>query len=70
MTRTALLAAALAALTAHARADAFAAKGTKATLTVEYVYASNGKTQDQNDSRQWSVTRTVKLSADLIAQTP
>ncbi len=70
MKRTALLAAALTAMTAHARADAFAAKGAKATLTVEYVYTSNGKTQDQNDSHQWSVNRTVKLSADLIAQTP
>jgi hypothetical protein len=71
MKRTALLATALAILAAAAtRADNFAAKGAKATLTVEYVYASNGKTQDRNDSHQWSVTRTVKLSADLIAQTP
>ena len=71
MKRTALFATALTILAAAAtRADNFAAKGAKATLTVEYVYASNGKTQDRNDSHQWSVTRTVKLSADLIAQTP
>jgi len=71
MKRTALLATALTILASAAtRADNFAAKGAKATLSVEYVYASNGKTQDQNDSRQWSVTRTVKLSADLVAQTP
>ena len=52
MKRTALLALALAASTSFMKADAFAAKGAKATLTVEYVY------------------RTVKLSVDLIAQTP
>jgi len=71
MKRTALFATALTILaSAPTRAETFAAKGAKATLTVEYVYASNGKTKDQNDSRQWSVTRTVKLSADLIAQAP
>ncbi len=67
---TALLAMALAVFAAPAPAQTFAAKGTKGTLTVEYVYASNGKTQDQNDSHQWSVQRTVKLNAELIAQTP
>ena len=71
MKRTTLLAIALAILASAATlADNFAAKGTKATLTVEYVYASNGKTQDQNDSHQWNVKRTVKLRADLVAQTP
>ena len=70
MKRTALLAAALAILASAARADDFAAKGTKGTLTVEYVYESSGRKADQNDSRQWSVKRTVKLSADLVAQTP
>ncbi len=57
-------------LAAPAPAAVFAARGAKATLTVEYVYSANGKTQDQNDSHRWSVTRSVKLRADLVAQEP
>lgn len=71
MKRTAVLATALAAaLAAPAVADVLAARGTKATLTVEYTYASNGKKQDQNDSHQWNVKRTVQLRADMVAQAP
>jgi hypothetical protein len=70
MNRTALLAAALTVVTVQARGDAFAAKGTKATLTVEYVYESTGKKADKNDSHEWRVKRTLQMSADLVAQPP
>jgi len=70
MNRTALLAAALTVVTAQARGDAFAARGTKATLSVEYVYESTGKKADRNDSHEWRVKRTVQMSADLVAQPP
>ena len=68
MKRTAVLALALAAFTVSAKAQVLAPKGAKGTLTVEYTYASNGKSSDQNDSHQWNVKRTVKLSADMVAQ--
>jgi hypothetical protein len=67
---TALLAAALAAVTAPAEADVFAAKGAKGTLSVEYVYESSGKKADKNDSHEWRVKRSATLSADLVAQAP
>jgi hypothetical protein len=67
---TAVFVAALTALTAGARADVLAAKGAKGTLEVEYIYESSGKKADQNDSREWRVKRSVKLSADLVAQAP
>ena len=67
---TSLLAAVLTAVTAQAQADAFAAKGAKATLTVEYVYESSGKKADKYDSHEWRVKRSAKLSADLVAQAP
>ena len=58
----------LAAAPAAEAAGDFAAAGTKATLTVDYEYVSNGKTQDQNDLHEWRVTRSVRLTADLAAQ--
>ena len=70
MKRTTVLALALAASTLSVNAQVLAPKGAKGTLTVEYTYASNGKTQDQNDSHQWNVKRTVKLRADMVAQAP
>jgi hypothetical protein len=51
-------------------ADALAPAGTKATLSVDYVYVSAGKTQDSNALRQWCVKRSVSLSAQLAAQAP
>lgn len=58
--------ASIVALPAHA--DLLAAQGAKGTLTVEYVYESSGKTQDVNDLHEWRVNRTVKISADMVAQ--
>ena len=60
----------LTAVTAPAQADAFAAKGAKGTLTVEYVYESSGKKADKYDSHEWRVKRSATLSADLAAQAP
>ena len=70
MKRTTVLALALAASTLSAKAQVLAPKGAKGTLTVEYTYASSGKTQDQNDTHQWNVKRTVKLGASMVAQAP
>jgi hypothetical protein len=54
------------ALPAHA--DLLASQGAKGTLSVEYVYESAGKTQDVNDLHEWRVNRTVKMSADMVAE--
>lgn len=67
---TAIFVAALTALAAEAQGDVLAAKGAKGTLEVEYVFESSGKKADQNDSREWRVKRSLKLSADLAAQAP
>ncbi len=68
--RPALLLAALlgAATSAHA-AEAFAPPGSKATLTVEYVYESTGKKSSEGlyDPLEWRARRSVNLVADLVA---
>lgn len=51
-------------------AEAFAAPGAQATLTVDYVYESAGKTQDRNDLREWRSRRRLSLSADLRSTAP
>jgi hypothetical protein len=51
-------------------ADAWAPAGTKAMLSVDYVYESAGKTQDSHALQQWRVKRSVSLSAQLAAQAP
>lgn len=53
-----------------ARAADFAAKGAAATLTVEYVYESAGKTADKYDAHEWKVKRSAKVTADLTALPP
>jgi hypothetical protein len=50
-------------------ADVIVAKGTKATLSVEYVFESSGKQQDKNDQHEWHVSRVAKLTAQLSAET-
>lgn len=66
-----LFAMALAAHCASAvAAGAFATVGTKATLSVEYLYESVGKKQDINDLREWRSKRSVSMVADLTSQPP
>ncbi len=57
---------ALAGLPVHA--ELLVSQGTKGTLSVEYTYESSGKTQDINDLHEWRVSRSVKISADMVAQ--
>lgn len=54
--------------TAHA--ELLAAKGTKATVTVEYSYAAVGAIKDKYDPREWNVTRTAQLTAQFTADKP
>ena len=54
---------------AHAQVN-FAPPGAKAVLTVEYSYQSDGRVADKYDSREWSVLRTVSISAELEAARP
>ena len=58
-----------ASLTSHG-AEAFAAPGAKATLTVEYVFESAGKKRSEGlyDPYEWRAKRSASLSADLAAQ--
>ena len=51
-------------------ADAFAPAGAKATLSVDYVYESAGKTRSEGmyDPYEWRVKRSVNLVAELAAQ--
>jgi len=58
----------LAALPVHA--DLLVAPDMKGTLSVEYVYESAGRTQDQNDLHEWRSNHTVKLAAEMVAQAP
>lgn len=53
-----------------AHADLLAAKGTKATLTVEYVYAAVGAKKDKYDPHEWKVDRAVSLTAQFVADKP
>jgi len=55
---------------APVHAELFVATGVKGTLDVEYTYAAAGKTQDQYDTHEWRVKRTVNLTAQLAAQPP
>lgn len=48
----------------------FAPKGTAATLTVEYVYASTGKTDNGVDAREWNIKRSATVTADLVTEGP
>lgn len=54
--------------TAALAADAFAPTGAKATLSVEYLYESSGKKQDEYDRHEWRVKRNVNLVAELTSQ--
>jgi hypothetical protein len=53
-------------------ADAFVPAGTKATLSVDYVYESAGKKRSEGmyDPYEWNVKRSAKLVAELAAQPP
>jgi hypothetical protein len=53
-----------------AHADLLVAKGTKATVTVEYSYAAAGIKKDKYDPREWKVNRTVSLTAQFAADKP
>lgn len=55
--------------TAHAT-DALAPAGTKATLSVDYVYESAGQKSSEGmyDPYQWRVKRSANLVAELVAQ--
>ncbi len=50
----------------------FAPAGTKATLSVEYIYESAGKRSSEGmyDPYQWQVKRTVNITADLVSKAP
>lgn len=56
--------------TPAAAAPEFATKGTKATLSVEYVYLFAGKTADKYDSKEWKIRRILNLSAEMAAAGP
>jgi len=51
-------------------AETFAPVGAKATLSVEYIYESDGSKQDQLDLHEWKVSRNASSVADLVAQAP
>jgi hypothetical protein len=53
-------------------ADAFAKPGSKATLTVDYLYESAGtkRSEGMYDPYEWRVRRNLTLAADLAAQPP
>ena len=56
--------------TAAYAADAFAPAGTKATLSVDYVYESAGtkRSEGMYDPYEWHVKRSATLVAELAAQ--
>ncbi len=60
----------LAVITITYATDAFAPAGTKATLSVDYVYESAGKKSSEGmyDPYQWRVKRSANLVAELVAQ--
>jgi len=62
----------LATLTFTVQAGNFAPAGTKATLSVEYIYESSGSESSEGmyDPYQWQVKRSAKLEAKLAAQAP
>jgi len=51
-------------------ADAFAPVGANAVLSVEYLYESVGRKQNNNDLREWHFKRRLSLVADLASQSP
>jgi hypothetical protein len=46
------------------------APGAKATLTVDYVYATKGSKPDKYDPRDWTVNRKVSIVTQLVADKP
>lgn len=59
----------LMALTASsALAQGMAAKGSTGMLVVEYQFESVGKSQNAIDLRQWKISRSVTVTAELVAQ--
>jgi len=52
--------------TAHA--ELLAAKGTKATVKVEYVYTAVGMKKDKYDPREWKVNRSANITAVFEAE--
>ena len=53
-------------------AEPFASPGTKALLTVDYLYASTGRKSSQGmyDPYEWRVTRNLSMEAQLAAHAP
>lgn len=51
-----------------AHAQAFAAKGAKATLTVNYEYSAVGKNADKSEPAEWRVLRTLTMVVPLSAE--
>ncbi|MFT7772582.1 hypothetical protein [Roseateles sp.] len=58
---------ALATAPADSHAADFAAKGARATLSVDYSYEAAGKKSDKYDLREWKVLRTLRVDAQLTA---
>jgi len=55
-------------LATAAHAELLVAKGTKATVKVEYVYSAVGAKKDKYDPREWRVNRSATVTAQLEAQ--
>jgi hypothetical protein len=53
-----------------AHAQLLVAKGTKATVTVEYSYSAAGAKKDKYDPHEWKVTRTIQVTAQYAADKP
>jgi hypothetical protein len=53
-----------------AQAELLVAKGTKATLKVEYGYSAIGAKKDKYDPREWKVDRSLTMTAQFEAQKP
>jgi hypothetical protein len=53
-----------------AQAELLVAKGTKATLKVEYGYSAIGAKKDKYDPREWKVNRSLTLIAQFEAKKP
>jgi hypothetical protein len=66
MNKLMIIAAALAASTT-AQAQLLVAKGTKATLRVQYEYLTTGGTPDKYESREWQVHRAFDITVQLVA---
>jgi len=55
-------------LAGAAHAELLVAKGTKATVTVEYAYAAAGMKKDKYDPHEWKVSRSATITAVYEAQ--